>query len=167
MTSYEYADLHQLPSLWFGYLSELSDFRRKFIGSAYKGDRGKIDLKSTLAEKIVSELGENKKGREVKNYFADMLETFLEMKRVLKKGGRSCIVIGNTEFSGVKILNAEVFQEQFESIGFKTHDIIHREIPSKMLPSTRDTLTGQFVKTTDKNLKLAYPTEYILIMEKL
>ncbi|BDQ02475.1 DNA methyltransferase [Ignavibacterium sp.] len=167
VTSYEYADLHQLPSLWFGYLNELSDFRRKFIGSAYKGDRGKIDLKSTLAEKIVSELGENKKGREVKNYFADMLETFLEMKRVLKKGGRSCIVIGNTEFNGVKILNAEVFQEQFENIGFKTHDIIHREIPSKMLPSTRDTLTGQFVKTTDKNLKLAYPTEYILIMEKL
>mgnify|MGYP003889472655 CR=1 FL=1 len=110
---------------------------------------------------------ENKKGREVKNYFADMLETFLEMKRVLKKGGRACIVIGNTEFCGVQILNAEVFQEQLENIGFETHDIIHREIPSKMLPSTRDTNTGQFVKATDKNLKLAYPTEYILIMEKL
>jgi DNA modification methylase len=89
------------------------------------------------------------------------------MKRVLKKGGRACIVIGNTEFNGVKILNAEVFQEQFENIGFRTYNIIHREIPSKMLPSTRDTKTGQFVKTTDKNLKLAYPTEYILIMEKL
>jgi DNA modification methylase len=166
VTSYEYADLHQLPSLWFGYLSELTEFRKKFIGSAYK-DRDKIDLKSSLAEKIVAQLGENKKGREVKNYFADMLETFFEMKRVLKKGGRACVVIGNTEFSGVKILNAEVFQEQFENIGFKTHDIIHREIPSKMLPSTRDNDTGQFVKANDKNLKLAYPTEYILIMEKL
>lgn len=166
VTSYEYADLHQLPSLWFGYLSELSEFRKKFIGSAYK-DREKINLQSYLAEEIVLQLGENKKGKEVKNYFADMLETFLEMKRVLKKGGRACIVIGNTEFSRVKILNAEVFQEQFENIGFKTHDVIHREIPSKMLPSTRDTETGQFVKVTDKNLKLAYPTEYILIMEKL
>lgn len=131
VTSYEYADLHQLPSLWFGYLSELAEFRKKFIGSAYK-DRGKIDLKSSLAEEIVTQLGENKKGREVKNYFADMLETFIEMKRVLKKGGRACIVIGNTEFNGVKILNAEVFQEQFENIGFKTYDVIHREIPSKM-----------------------------------
>lgn len=166
VTSYEYADLHQLPSLWFGYLQELAEFRKKFIGSAYK-NREKIDLKSSLANDIVMQLGENKKGREVKNYFADMLETFLEMKRVLKKGGRACIVIGNTEFNGVKILNAEVFQEQFENIGFKTHDVIHREIPSKMLPSTRDTETGQFVKATDKNLKLAYPTEYILIMEKL
>lgn len=166
VTSYEYADLHQLPSLWFGYLSELSEFRKKFIGSAYK-DREKIDLKSILAEKIVYELGENKKGREVKSYFADMLETLIEMKRVLKKGGRACVVIGNTEFKGVEILNAEVFKEQFENIGFKTHDVIHREIPSKMLPSTRDKSTGQFVKAGDKNLKLAYPTEYILIMEKL
>ena len=96
-----------------------------------------------------------------------MLETFEETKRVLKRGGRACIVIGNTEFQGVKIDNAEVFQQQFENIGFKTHDIIKREIPSKMLPSTRDTKTGQFVKITDKNLKMAYPTEYILIMEKL
>lgn len=167
VTSYEYADLHQLPSLWFGYLSELSEFRKKFIGSAYKESKRNVDLKSSLAEKIVLQLGDNKKGREVKNYFADMLESFLEMKRVLKKGGRACIVIGNTEFCGVKILNAEVFQEQFENIGFKTHNIIHREIPSKMLPSTRDTKTGKFVKATDKKLKLAYPTEYILIMEKL
>lgn len=155
VTSYEYADLHQLPSLWFGYLTELAEFRKKFIGSAYK-DRDKIDLKSSWAEEIVLRLGENKKGREVKNYFADMLETFLEMKRVLKKGGKACIVIGNTEFNGVKILNAEVFQEQFENIGFKTHNVIHREIPSKMLPSTRDTETGQFVKANNKNLKLAY-----------
>ncbi len=44
----------------------------------------------------------------------------------------------DTEFQGVKIKNAEVFQEQFENIGFKTHNIIKREIPSKMLPSTRD-----------------------------
>lgn len=166
VTSYEYADLHQLPSLWFGYLSELPEFRKKFIGSAYK-DREKIGLKSLLAQNIVEQLGENKKGREVRYYFADMLETFTEVKRVLKIGGKACVVIGNTQFQGVDILNAEVFQEQFESIGFITHNIIHREIPSKMLPSTRDNETGQFVKATDKKAKLAYPTEYILVMERL
>ncbi len=165
VTSYEYADLHQLPLLWFGYLNELSEFRKKFIGSAYK-ERENIDLQSNLANEIVINLGNNKKGKEVKNYFADMLETWIETKRVLKKGGRACIVIGNTQFNGVEILNAEVFKEQFENIGFKTHKIIHREIPSKMLPSTRDAETGRFAKTSNTD-KLAYPTEYILIMEKL
>ena len=165
VTSYEYADLHQLPSLWFGFMEDLSQFRQKFIGSTYK-NRENVDLKSVLAYQIVNNL-KNKKQKEVENYFADMLETFEEIKRVLKIGGRACIVIGNTEFQGVKILNAEVFQEQFQNIGFKTHNVIRREIPSKMLPSTRDPETGKFGKANNNNIKMAYPTEYILIMEKM
>jgi len=166
VTSYEYADLHQLPSLWFGYLDELSEFRKKFIGSAYK-NRSEADLRSHLASEIISKLGNSKKRIEVNSYYADMLESFLEMKRVLKRGGKACIVIGNTEIKGVKLLNAEVFIEQFINIGFRVKNIIHREIPSKMLPSTRDTVTGRFTKSNDKNLKLVYPSEYILILEKL
>lgn len=165
VTSYEYADLHQLPSLWFGYFSELTEFRKKFIGSSYR-ERNNIELRSPLAEKIVGELGNGIKATEVRNYFADMLESFLEMKRILKRNGRACIVIGNTQLQTVDILNAEVFQEQFESIGFKTHKIIHRKIPSKMLPSTRDPLTGKFTTAKNKKIKFVYPTEYILIMEK-
>ena len=166
VTSYEYADLHQLASLWLGYLDELSGFRKKFIGSAYT-ERKFRDLQSPLGEKISTDLGNNKKGRGVSNYYADMLESFLEMKRVLKKGGKAAIVIGNTKMQGVDILNAEVFKEQFENIGFKTFDIIHREIPSKMLPSTRDPKTGRFTKATNSKKELVYPTEYIMIMEKL
>ncbi len=165
VTSYEYADLHQLPSLWLGFMKDLPDFRQKFIGSSYK-KREKIDLKSKIADEIVGQL-KSKKRDEVCNYYADMLETFQEMKRVLKQGGKACVVIGNTEFQGVKIKNAEVFQEQFENIGFTTHKIIKREIPSKMLPSTRNPETGRFGKASDDNIKMAYPTEYIIIMEKL
>lgn len=166
VTSYEYADLHQLSSLWFGYLNELSDFRKKFIGSSAR-EREKINLLSKTADNIIAKLGNNKKSIEVENYFADMLECFIEMKRVLKIGGKAAIVIGNTKLKGVEILNAEVFKEQFENIGFKIYKIIQREIPSKMLPSTRDPKTGKFTKTTNKKKTLAYPTEYILIMEKI
>jgi len=166
VTSYEYADLHQLPLYWLGHLKELPTFRQKFIGSAYKTREEKTDLKSELAQEIVEKLGNNKKGREVRNYFADMLETFEEIHRVLKPKGKACIVIGNTKFKGVEILNTEVFVEQMQNIGFEVSEIIKREIPSKMLPSTRDKKTGQFVKNMNKNLTLAYPTEYILIMKK-
>ncbi|MDR1973875.1 MAG: site-specific DNA-methyltransferase [Bacteroidales bacterium] len=165
VTSYEYADLHQLPSLWLGFMKELPEFRKKFIGSSYK-NRENVELKSKLANETVKNL-KNKKQNEVKNYFADMLETFEEIKRVLKRGGRACVVIGNTEFQGVKIENAEVFQEQFHNIGFKTYSVTKREIPSKMLPSTRNPETGKFGKATDSNIKMAYPVEYILTMQKL
>ena len=166
VTSYEYADLHQLSSLWLGYLEELSVFRKKFIGSSAR-EREKINLLSETANNIVKNLGNTKKSKEVENYFADMLESFIEMKRVLKKGGKAAIVIGNTKLNNVEILNAEVFKEQFENIGFKTHKIIHREIPSKMLPSTRDPKTGKFTKATNNRKTLVYPTEYILIMKKV
>lgn len=164
VTSYEYADLHQLPSLWFGFLDSLSEFRKKFIGSSSK-ERIDIDIKSNLAQNIINQL-ENKKAKEVKNYYADMLESFIEMNRVLKPKGKACIVIGNTKFKGIDILNAEVFAEQMQNIGFRIFDIIHREIPSKMLPSTRDSKTGRFAKVSQMD-KLVYPTEYILIMEKI
>ena len=95
-----------------------------------------------------------------------MLESFIEMKRILKYRGKAAIVIGNTQFKNVDILNAEIFSEQMCNIGFKIFDIIHREIPSKMLPSTRDSATGRFAKTSSTD-KLVYPTEYILIMEKV
>jgi len=96
-----------------------------------------------------------------------MNQCFKEMKRILKKNGRACIVIGNTSLKGVKILNAEVFVEQMQNLGFRIDDIIKREIPSKNLPSTRDKETGRFAKVTDKKKMLAYPTEYILIVEKI
>ena len=166
VTSYEYADLHQLPSLWLGYLDELSVFRKKFIGSSYR-EKNETNLKSKIADKIIYKLGNGKKGKEVQHYFSDMLESFIEMKRVLKKGGKAAIVIGNTKLKGVEILNAEVFQEQLENIGFKTYDVIHREIPSKMLPSTRDPSTGKFTVVENNKKSLIYPTEYILIMEKI
>jgi len=168
VTSYEYADLHQLTALWFEYAKDLSDFRKRFIGTSHNGVK-KIILNSKIAEKTKQDLEKkNKKlAKEVAIYFSEMSQCFKEMKRILKKNGRTCIVIGNTSLKGVKILNAEVFIEQLQNLGFKVYDIIKREIPSKNLPSTRDKKTGRFAKTTDKKKVLAYSTEYILIMQKI
>jgi len=165
VTSYEYADLHQLPALWLGFMTELSDFRKKFIGSAYT-NRDSVDVQSSIADVITAKFT-SKKQREVRNYFADMLETFQEMRRILKIGGRACVVIGDTEFQGIPIYTAAIFQEQMKAIGFKTETIIRRAISSKMLPSTRDPETGKFSASTGTSTKLAYPTEYILIMERI
>lgn len=167
VTSYEYADLHQLTALWLEYTKDLSDFRKRFIGTSYHSKKD-LPLNSTIAEDIKKKLlGKNKKtAEEVSTYFSEMNQVFAEMKRILKKGGKTCIVIGNTSLKGVEILNAEVFVEQLQNLGLKVIDIIKREIPSKNLPSIRDEKTGKFAKITDKNKVSVYPTEYILIMEK-
>ncbi|PJF28394.1 MAG: hypothetical protein CUN52_13245, partial [Phototrophicales bacterium] len=48
VTSYEYADLHQLPALWFAYTDDLSQFRKQFIGTAYHHRRD-MQTYSTIA----------------------------------------------------------------------------------------------------------------------
>ena len=168
VTSYEYADLHQLTALWMEYTKDLSDFRKRFIGSSYHHSEKNLVLNSVIAENIRSELlkKDKKIAEEVSTYFSEMNQAFVEMRRILKVGGKTCIVIGNTSLRGVEVLNAEVFVEQLQNLGLKIVDIIKREIPSKNLPSVRDERTGKFARITDSNKIYAYPTEYVLIMEK-
>jgi len=167
VTSYEYADLHQLSALWFEYTKNLSDFRKRFIGTSYH-DKKEIVLNSQVAENIRHDLlkTDKKTADEVSTYFSEMNQVFIEMKRTLKHGGKTSIVIGNTSLKGVRILNAEVFTEQLQNLGLKIHEIIKREVPSKNLPSIRDKATGKFAKITDNNKTSAYPTEYIVTMVK-
>ena len=168
VTSYEYADLHQLTAFWFSYIENLSHFRKKFIGTAYHREKA-LSSHSKIAQNIYQELLKQgkKKAEEVATYFGEMYQVFKEIKRVLKKGGRVCIVIGDTKLKGVDIRNTEVFIEQLFGLGFQMEDIIKREIPSKNLPSTRDSTTGRFTKVKSKNKTYIYPTEYILIMKKI
>jgi len=129
VTSYEYADLHQLTALWMEYTKDLSDFRKRFIGTSYHNKKDLV-LNSMLAEKIRNELlkKDKKTAEEVSTYFSEMNQVFMEMKRMLKRGGKTCIVIGNTSLKGIEILNAEVFAEQLQNLGLKIADIIKREI---------------------------------------
>lgn len=51
VTSYEYADLHQLTALWFEYTKNLSDFRKRFIGTSHHNKKELI-LNSNIAKDI-------------------------------------------------------------------------------------------------------------------
>ncbi len=168
VTSYEYADLHQLTALWFEYTQSVNEFREGFIGSVHKKEFDHNGIKSKLAKQEIEDLSKKskKEAEAVRNYFFEMQQCFEEMYRVLKPKGRMCIVIGNTELRKVPILNAEVFVEIMLNLGFKMHKIIKRRIPSKVLPQTRDSRTGRFTTTGEAD-RLAYAYEYILIMEKL
>lgn len=167
VTSYEYADLHQLTALWLEYATDLKEFRNKFISSIQKED-GDLELYSKLARETSDSLKEKdrKEGTGAERYFHEMQQCFEEMHRVLQPKGRAAIVIGDTDLKKVEIRNAEIFVQTMEKIGFKTYNIIKRPIPSKILPLTRDEKTGKFARTANAD-RLAYPTEYIVIMEKV
>jgi len=167
VTSYEYADIHQLSALFFSQIADIKDFRKNFIGSSYNKNKQNVHLFSNIANEIIVELMKNnpQKAYSVKQYFADMYECFKELSRVIRLGGKCCIVVGNTNISGVEIKNAQVFVQQMQTLGFALDNVILREIPGKTLPQTRDKITGRFVKSSSASY-MAYPTEYILIFSK-
>lgn len=167
VTSYEYADIHQLTGFWYDYISSLPEFRKNFIGTFYSLNQF-TETSSFIGQEIVNELytKEKRYAKEVANYFNDMNNVAHEMYRILKPGGHVCMVIGNTNFQNVRIKSAEVFSEILVSINFDITDIIKRSIPYKLIPTIRDGKTGKFTKLTNENGKLVYPEEYIIIARK-
>lgn len=178
VTSYEYADLHQLSLLWFGddpkhfkkwhhFSNGFIDFRRNFIGTSSKEEQSG-DFNSVIAKQIVDDLMKVKGSLaiDVANYFLDMKRVFSEMYRILKTGGKACTIIGNTSLRGVEILNAEVAAEQMQAAGFKKVDFIKREIPNKMITPWRDLESGKFTGKDNPSKTRAYEFEYVIVMEK-
>ena len=178
VTSYEYADLHQLSLLWFGddpshfkkwhkFSHDFSDFRKKFIGTSYKSQKND-NFNSLIGQNIIADLVKSDKSLaiDVANYFSDMNKVFKEIHRILKKGGKVCLIIGNTNLKGVEILNAEVAAEQMIGLGFNKIDFIKREVLNKMITPWRDKETGKFTDLNNPAKKRVYQFEYVLVMEK-
>ena len=168
VTSYEYADIHQLTAYWMEYISDIHEFRKKFIGSSYSGNDSLIVPNSKQAQKIVNDLSEKSKhiARDVAQYFNDMQEVAKEMARVLAPNGHACIVIGNTKIKEVQIKSAEVFYGFLRNAGLRKVTVIKRSIPHKLMPTLRDKNTGRFTKLDNPNCKKVYPNEYVIIMKK-
>jgi DNA modification methylase len=179
VTSYEYADLHQLTLLWFGdnpehfkkwhrFSNDFIDFRRNFIGTSSKKEQSG-QFNSTIGEKIVSDLAkiERPLAVDVANYFLDMKKAFAEMYRVLKKGGKACVIIGNTSLRGVEILNAQVAAGQMQAAGFQKPVFIKREISNKMITPYRDLGSGKFTSKNNPSKTRAYEYEYVVVMERV
>lgn len=166
VTSYEYADLHQLSTLWLDLTDDLVAYKKSFIGTSHRSDNGNT-LKSQIAQDIVSQMFPNSKkmATEIKTFFIDMQTVFDESNRILKPDGRCCYVIGNTRLKGIDILNAQVFAESLQYSGLQVEKMITREIPSKNLPQTRDEKTGRFASRKNANTEV-YPIEYIVIGKK-
>lgn len=168
VTSYEYADIHQLTGYWMDFIPDMHEFRKQFIGTSYSGNKSFEVSGSEQAQEIVNALAEKSKhiARDVAQYFNDMQEVANEMARILVPDGHACIVIGNTKIKDVQIKSAEVFCELLENAGLIKKEVIKRSIPHKLMPTLRDSKNGKFTKQDNPNCKKVYPNEYIIIMKK-
>lgn len=164
VTSYEYADLHQLSALWLGYADDYRTLREGAIGSSYKAP-GFSTIVSGLnpvgAEIAYSLYATSKQhASKVARYFQKMEQVAARASEVIAHNGLLCMVVGNTEYAGVTVDNARHITHSLLDNGFKNVQIIKRKIGRKILTPYRDT-RGQFSsKSTGREV---YSQEFIII----
>lgn len=167
VTSYEYADLHQLSTLWLDFADDYRDLREGTIGSLHHEYNFNREWKrlNTTGTKIVSLLLDQYKlkARSVAKYLLDMQKVIEKTFEMLSKQGLALFIIGNTEYKGVRIDNAKHLSESLLNVGFKEVLVTKRTISNKILTPYRDE-RGKF--TTDSNGRKVYSEEFIIIGRK-
>ena len=168
VTSYNYADIHQLSTLWLRYASDYRELRKNMLGNQYgikAPDCNKIRNLGSHALKSYEELllQEPSKAHSVARYFLDMDIAVAKCERMLKPGGMVVFVIGNTQYKGVIIDNKQHLETCMERAGFHNMKSFPRKISLKIMTPYRDE-RGRF--TQDPTQRKVYSEEYVVIGRK-
>lgn len=167
VTSYEYADLHQLSSLWLGYATDYRLLRNGSIGSTQHDLDFNREIKrlNTVGARVVFGLFDQDRcaARSTANYFLDMQAVSRRCQKLLRRSGLALFVIGNTEYKGVRIDNAAHLSESLLRGGFSNVRVAKRRMSGKILTPYRDSI-GQFSRSSDG--RHVYGEEFILIAAK-
>lgn len=166
VTSYEYADLHQLSTLWFEYTDDLSKIKKSFVGTSSRVRSKKI-ISSEVAKDTIAKLVAKRKSlaKCISNYYVDIEKCYREMYRVLKPNKQLSLILGDTEYLGVDIPNTKVSIELLESAGFRIQNVIKRRLSSKIFTPFRDS-SGRFTDAEHSNKRNIYQYEYIIVAKK-
>lgn len=167
VTSYEYADLHQLSSLWLGFADNYKDLRNGSIGSTqhdFNFNREVKRLNQSGSEIVFSLFSEDAHAaRSVAKYYLDMQQVAERCAQILRAEGLALFVIGNTKYKGVVIDNARHLAESLLSAGFSKVSLAKRSITNKILTPYR-TPEGRFTRSESESQ--VYGEEFILIADR-
>lgn len=151
VTSYEYADIHQLSSLWLGFASDYKTLRKGSIGSSY-GESGSVEAELSdlnpvgagIVKKLKEAGEENQKTASVARYYLDIQKAVANCYKMLNPGGIAIFVVGDTEYKGVKILNSAHLMESMRQIGFGGGVISQKRIISGKILTPFRNADGKF-----------------------
>jgi methylase of polypeptide subunit release factors len=167
VTSYEYADLHQLSALWLGFADDHRSMRSGIIGTGHRRANLGRSLKdmNRVAARIVFSLFEKNKAlaEAVATYFLDMQVVANRCHDFLRPGGIAVFVIGNTKLHGVSIDNANHLVESLLNVGFQKIRVVKRSIMNKANTPYR-TASGRLSGSPDA--MNVYGDEYILMAHR-
>ncbi len=165
VTSYDYADIHQLSTLWLRCASDYRALRKNMLGNQYgvePPDSAAVESLDQTAGAICRSLlhEDRRKAHSVARYFLDMDKAVAKCWRMLNAGGMAVFVIGNTQYKGVRIDNAQHLERCMERAGFHDIEAVPRRISWKIMTPYRDA-HGRF--TRDSTQRRVYGEEFVVV----
>ena len=164
VTSYEYADLHQISTLWLDFAGDYKDLRKGTIGSVYNNtnyEKNKTKLFSSGVAVVDKFFAVDKcRAKNTAKYFIDMQNSMKKCYALLKPKGQALFVIGNTEYKGVRINNIQHLIESMFQVSFARVFITKRKNSNKLLTPYR-TASGKFATSATASRKI-YAEEFLV-----
>lgn len=180
---YEYKEIHQLTHLWLEHYGLLAQNQRQdaWIGSKGIAHRnlsdsapslhtGSIVADAALHELSLLAIGDYAEGvrrdvRALRYYFQDMYAALGELLRITAPGKRLVLIVGDSYRRGITIPTSIALSEMACNHGFELERKIVRQIPVRVLVSTRDKKTGRFSSIAHSDTQV-YPEEYVLVFRR-
>ena len=168
VTSYNYADIHQLSTLWLGYAADYRSLRKNMLGNRHGVRRpspSAIKRLGDAAWRTYRHMSAQDPGHasSIARYFVDLDKAVRRCWDTLQAGGMAVFVIGNTQYKGVRVDNAEHLETSMRRAGFEGIHAIPRRVSLKIMTPYRDAL-GRF--TRDSSQRQVYADEFVLIGRK-
>lgn len=153
----DYPRTHQLEIYWLGFLDDsLTPLKRKHVGTESVLHKDYKDLHHLCvkdADTVISRIYRKDPRRAyiVYKYLSDMARNLQEVHRVLRKGGRYIIVVGNNRIRGEVSENWRYVMKLAKRVGFSIENYFASEI------------IRHFIKVPRKE---RINTDWILVLKK-
>ena len=107
VSSYDYAEIHQLSALWLDFVSDYRNLRKNMVGNSYGIEApSESDIKNLPApgERIYKDLfrEDKAKAKSTARYFIDISKAVAKCQDILNQKGMVIFVMGNTGIQGCK-----------------------------------------------------------------
>lgn len=101
-----------MSTLWLDYTTDYKELRKDSIGSLYNSSKKVYTDLSEFEKHIVEKMQDGAKRKAVERYYVDMNNVVMKAYELLKENGIIVMVIGDTEYKGVKMQNARALAER-------------------------------------------------------
>jgi len=75
-----------------------------------------------------------RRARQVRQFYDDFADCFVELSRVCRSGAYGCFVVGNRTVKSVRIPTDQILIEIASCFGWRFQTSYHRRIPNKRMP---------------------------------